>query len=50
MLFSTGFASILRAEGAIKEGLIGNMMGTVLNIALDPILFLFFKKVWREQL
>ena len=37
MLFSTGFASILRAEGAIKEGLIGNMVGTVLNIILDPI-------------
>ena len=39
MLFSTGFASILRAEGAIKEGLIGNMMGTVLNIALDPFFY-----------
>ena len=40
MLFSTGFASILRAEGAIKEGLIGNMAGTVLNIILDPIFIL----------
>ena len=40
MLFSTGFASILRAEGAIKEGLIGNMVGTVLNIILDPIFIL----------
>lgn len=44
MLFSTGFASILRAEGAIKEGLIGNMMGTVLNIALDPIFILVLQK------
>ena len=40
MLFSTAFASILRAEGAIKEGLIGNMVGTVLNIILDPLLIL----------
>ena len=40
MLFSTAFASILRAEGAIKEGLIGNMVGTVLNIILDPIFIL----------
>ena len=40
MLFSTGFASILRAEGAIKEGLIGNMVGTVLNIILDPLFIL----------
>lgn len=40
MLFSTAFASILRAEGAIKEGLIGNMTGTVLNIILDPVFIL----------
>lgn len=40
MLFSTAFASILRAEGAIKEGLIGNMVGTVLNIVLDPVFIL----------
>lgn len=40
MLFSTAFASILRAEGAIKEGLIGNMAGTVLNIILDPLFIL----------
>lgn len=40
MLFSTAFASILRAEGAIKEGLIGNMAGTLLNIILDPLFIL----------
>ncbi len=44
MLFATGFASILRAEGAIKEGLIGNLIGTVLNIVLDPIFILVFHK------
>ena len=44
MLFSTGYASILRAEGAIKEGLIGNLMGTVINIILDPIFILLLHK------
>ncbi|GAA0791735.1 multidrug efflux MATE transporter MepA [Faecalicatena orotica] len=42
MLFSTAMACILRADGAIKEGLLGNMAGTVLNIILDPILILGF--------
>ena len=40
MLFSTCFASVLRAEGAIKEGLLGNMLGTVVNIVLDPVFIL----------
>ena len=40
MLFSTAFACILRVDGAIKEGLIGNMVGTVLNIILDPFFIL----------
>ncbi|MDD6192501.1 MAG: MATE family efflux transporter, partial [Lachnospiraceae bacterium] len=33
------FASLL-AEGAIKEGLLGNMLGTVVNIVLDPVFIL----------
>lgn len=40
MLLSTTLASLLRADGAIKEGLIGNMAGTILNIILDPIFIL----------
>lgn len=40
MLFSTCFASILRAEGAIKEGLLGNILGTIFNIVLDPLFIL----------
>lgn len=40
MLLSTTLAALLRADGAIKEGLIGNMAGTVLNIILDPIFIL----------
>lgn len=37
MLFSTGFSQLLRAEGAIKQGFIGNMVGTITNIILDPL-------------
>lgn len=37
MVFATGFGSVIRAEGAIKEGLIGNLLSTVTNIILDPI-------------
>lgn len=42
MLLSTTLAGLLRADGAIKEGLLGNMGGTVLNIILDPIFILEF--------
>lgn len=42
MLLSTTLATLLRADGAIKEGLIGSMMGTMLNIVLDPIFILGF--------
>lgn len=40
MLFSTGFSQLLRAEGAIKQGFIGNMAGTLTNIILDPLFIL----------
>lgn len=40
MLLSTTLGSLLRADGAIKEGLIGNMTGTILNIILDPVFIL----------
>lgn len=40
MLFSTSFGSLLRAEGAIKDGFLGNMAGTVTNIILDPLLIM----------
>lgn len=42
MLLSTTLAGLVRADGAIKEGLIGNLMGTALNILLDPIFILVF--------
>ena len=40
MLFSVGFASLLRSEGAILHGFIGNLLGTLTNIVLDPVLIL----------
>ena len=38
--FSMG--QIVRAEGLAKEAMIGMMLGTILNIVLDPILILNF--------
>ena len=40
MVFTTGFGGIIRAEGAIKEGMIGNLLSTVTNIILDPVFIL----------
>lgn len=40
IMFSTAFGNILRGEGAAKESMIGNMIGTVTNIILDPIMIL----------
>ena len=40
ILFSTAFANILRGEGASRESMIGNLLGTVVNIILDPVMIL----------
>ena len=40
LLISNMLSQVLRAEGAIKDALIGNLMGTMLNIILDPIFIL----------
>ena len=40
ILFSSIFANVVRGEGAIKESLIGNGIGSLANIILDPILIL----------
>ncbi|MFA9465232.1 MAG: MATE family efflux transporter [Velocimicrobium sp.] len=42
IMFSTAFSSIVRAEGSAKEAMIGNMIGTLINIILDPIMILGF--------
>ncbi len=40
IMFSTAFANILRGEGASRESMIGNLIGTVVNIILDPVMIL----------
>lgn len=42
MIFTTGFGGIIRAEGAIREGMIANLLSTVTNIILDPVFILVF--------
>lgn len=38
VVFSSAFANLVRAEGAVKEAVLFNGLGTVTNIVLDPIL------------
>lgn len=40
MIFSTAFGSIVRAEGAVKEGFLAHLLSTVINIILDPLFIL----------
>lgn len=42
IMFGTAFGNILRGEGAAKESMIGNMIGTAVNIVLDPVMILGF--------
>lgn len=41
IIFSVCFGNILRAEGAAKESMIGNMIGTIVNLVLDPVMILW---------
>ena len=40
IMFSTAFANILRGEGASRESMVGNLLGTIVNIILDPVMIL----------
>lgn len=40
IMFSTAFANILRGEGASRESMIGNLLGTIVNIILDLVMIL----------
>ncbi|MCR4892754.1 MAG: MATE family efflux transporter [Lachnospiraceae bacterium] len=42
MMFSNAFVNIARADGSIKEPMIANLIGTLVNIVLDPIFILVF--------
>ena len=38
VMFGTAYGNIVRGEGAAKESMIGNLIGTITNIILDPIM------------
>ncbi|MBQ6372844.1 MAG: MATE family efflux transporter [Oscillospiraceae bacterium] len=42
MLIPSSMGMLVRAEGAVKESMIGNLIGTVANILLDPMFILLF--------
>lgn len=43
IVIQAAFGNIVRAEGAAKEAMMGMMIGTVINIVLDPIMILTLK-------
>lgn len=40
VVISNAFGNIVRGEGAAKQAMIGMMLGTVINIVLDPIMII----------
>ena len=42
MILSVSAATLLRADGAIRRGLVGNLAGSVTNMVLDPLFILVF--------
>ena len=43
VIISIAFSNIVRSEGKSKEAMLGMMLGTVINIILDPIMIIFLK-------
>ena len=39
-ILSNSMAMLVRAEGAVKEGMIGNLLGTLVNCIFDPLFIL----------
>ena len=40
MVFTAAMGNILRAEGAVKQSMVGNLLSTVTNMVLDPLFIL----------
>ena len=40
VIFSNTLSNVIRSEGSSKESMVGNLIGTILNIILDPIMIL----------
>lgn len=49
IMFATAFGNIVRGEGATKSSMIGNLIGTVVNIILDPIMILVLDMGVKER-
>lgn len=43
MIFTTALGGAVRAEGAIKVGLLSHMLSTICNILLDPLFVLYLR-------
>lgn len=43
IVFASSFANIIRSEGAAKSAMVGNAIGTVTNMLLDPLFILAFR-------
>ncbi|WP_455501364.1 MATE family efflux transporter [Gemmiger sp.] len=43
LILSNMMAMLVRTEGAVKNGLFGNLLGTVVNLVLDPLFILVFR-------
>lgn len=42
MIFVTTYSNLLRSEGAVREGMVANLLSTVGNMLLDPLFILTF--------
>ena len=42
VMVNTCMGQVIRSEGAATQSMVGNMIGTIVNIILDPIFILFF--------
>lgn len=42
MIFVTTYGNLLRGEGAVREGMVANLLSTVGNMLLDPLFILAF--------
>ncbi len=42
LLMSGSMGMLIRSEGAVREGMYGNLMGTITNLVLDPLFILVF--------
>ena len=42
-IVANGFGNVIRGEGSVKEGMVGHLLGTLVNIVLDPLFILVLR-------